>query len=211
MVVVFSLLLTLFVGLLFWPFVLNNILVPTAHVVWVLLRIFVLSVDQAYYWVAIILLTAFFLYSRLLPQPQPTISTENFQNSNETMRTIGYWQSLFTATDQNIQAEKALKKEMARLLISLYAPKQRDLVYYQLYDALRQGELPLPDQIHAFLFLEEPREAGLLQRLRHTPRQWLRDWTGQAAAEHDQMIDDVLGFIETSLEMKNDEGKFNPN
>jgi hypothetical protein len=204
------------VGMLFWPFILNDIITPISLVVWILLRILVLSIDQKYYWGAIIFITAFFLYRRLLPPPQLTIQAEDFQNSNEIMRTIGYWRSLFTLTDQNIQADKTLKEGLARLLLSLHATKQRDLVYFQLYAALQQGEIPIPDQIHTFLFLEEPREVGRsfkkrVQFIGNTPRKWRRRWTGQESAEYYRMIDEVFCFIETSLEMKNDDGKFNPN
>ena len=60
-IVVFLLLIILFVGLLFWPFVLDDIIAPASLVVWILLRIFVLSIDQKYYWGAAIFITAFFL------------------------------------------------------------------------------------------------------------------------------------------------------
>lgn len=215
-IVIFSLFIILFVGMLFGPFVLNEIITPISLAVWLLLRIFVLSIDQKYYWGAIIFITSFFLYYRLLPPLQPAIQFEDFQNSNEIMRTIGYWRSLLTLTDQDIQHDKTLKKELARLLLSRYATKQRTLPYFRLYEALQQGEIPIPDQIHDFLFLEEPQEAGrsfkkLVQSIRNTPRTWIRDGTGQESAEYYQMIDEVFCFIETSLEMKNDDGKFNPN
>ena len=210
-IVVFFLLIILFVGMLFWPFVLNEIITPTSLAVWVLLRIFVLSIDQKYYWGAIILITVFFLYRRLLPPPPPMVQAENFQNSNEIMRTIGYWRSLLTLTDENIHAGKTLKKELARLLLSRHATKRRTWPYFRLYDALQQGEIPIPDQIHAFLFLEKSQEGGLLQFIRNISRKWLRRWTGQELADHYRMIDETLCFIETSLEMKNDDGKFNPN
>ena len=57
----------LFVGVLFWPFILTNIINPTALVVWLLLRLLVLSIHQKYYWTAIIFVVLVFLY-RLLPQ-----------------------------------------------------------------------------------------------------------------------------------------------
>ena len=212
-IIVFGLLVILFVGLLFWPFILNDIITPVSLVVWVLLRIFVLSIGQKYYWGAIILITVFFLYRRLLPPPM--IQAEDFQNSNEIMRTIGYWHSLLALPDQNIHAGKTLKEELAHLVLSLDTTNHHTLPYYQLYDALRQGEISIPDQIHAFLF-EEPQQGGrslkkLIQFIRYTPRKWLRRWTGQELADHYRMIDETLCFIETSLEMKNDDGKFNSN
>jgi hypothetical protein len=214
-VVVFLLLTTLFVGLLFWPFIFNDIITPASLVVWILLRIFILSIAQKYYWGAIILITVFFLYHRLVPPPQPARPAENFQNSNEIIRTIGYWRSMFTLTSQDIQAGKTLKEELARLVLSRDPANQRALPHYQLYEALQRGEIPIPDQIHAFLF-KEPQQRGrslkkLVQFIRNTPQKWLRRWTGQELADHYRMIDETLCFIETSLEMKNDDGKFNPN
>ena len=211
LVIVFLLLILLLVGLLFWPYILNNIIAPVSLAVWVLLRISVLSIGQQYYWGAIIFITAFFLYYRLLPPPQPPIQAEDFQNSNEIMRTIGYWRSLLILTDHDIRVGKTLQEELARLVLSLDPTNQRALPYYQLYSALQQGEIPLPDQIHAFLFLEKPQEEGRLQSIKSTPRKWLRHLTGRKAADHYRMIDETLCFLETSLEMKNDDGEFNPN
>lgn len=215
----FFLLAILFVGLLFWPFILNEIIKPTSLAVWVLVRIFVLSVDQEYYWLAIIFITFIFLYLRLLPPPRPTIQSEGSQHPNETMRTLDYWRSLLNLIDVRVQDDEMLKKELARLLLSLYATKQHTLADFRLYDALQQGEIPLPEQIHAFLFPEEPQPVGhsftinikkLVQSIRNTPRKWIRRWTGQETAERHRMIDETLCFLETSLEMKNDDGKFNP-
>jgi Ca2+/Na+ antiporter len=215
----FFLLVILFVGLLFWPFILNEIIMPTSLAVWVLVRIFVLSVAQEYYWVAIVFIAAIFLYLRFLPPSHPTIQSEDAQHLNETMRTLDYWRSLFNLIDQRVQDDEMLKKELARLLLSFYATKQHTLADFRLYDALQQGEIPLPEQMHAFLFPEEPQPVGrsfitnirrLVQSIRNTPRKWIRRWTGQETAERYRMIDEILCFIETSLEMKNDDGKFNP-
>ena len=215
----FSLLVILFMGLLFWPFILNEIIIPTSLAAWVLVRIFVLSVDQEYYWVAIVFIAAVFLYLRLLPPPHPTIQSEDSQHLNGAMGTLDYWRSLFNLTDQRVQDDQVLKKELAHLLLSFYATKQRTSADFRLYDALQQGKIPLPEQIHDFLFPEEPQPVGrslianirkLAQSIRNTPRKWIRRWTGQEAAECYRMIDEILCFMETSLEMKNDDGKFNP-
>jgi hypothetical protein len=215
----FFLLVILFVGLLFWPFILNEIITPISLAIWVLVRIFVLSVDQEYYWAAIILIAAIFLYLRLLPPSHPTIPPGDSQHLNETMRTLDYWRSLLNLIDHRVQDDEMLKKELARLLLSLYATKQHTLADFRLYDALQQGEIPLPEQIYAFLFPKEPQPVGrsfianirrLVQSIRNTPRKWIRRWTGQETAERHRLIDETLCFLETSLEMKNDDGKFNP-
>jgi hypothetical protein len=215
----FFLLVILFLGLFFWPFILNEIIVPVSRVVWVLLRIFVLSVDQGLYWTAIVLIAAAFLYLRLLPPSQSTTRTEDPQQLNGTMRTLDYWRSLLNLIDQRVQDDEMLKKELARLLISLYATKQHTLAGFQLYDALQRGEIPLPEQVHAFVFPEEPQPVKrsfaanirrLIRSIRNTPRRWIRRWTGQDTAERYRKIDKVLCFLETSLEMKNDDEESNP-
>jgi hypothetical protein len=203
------------IGMLFWPFILKEIITPIALVAWLLLRMFVLSIDQQYYWAAIILITLIFLY-RMLPQDSNAIPSENSYESNETMDTIGYWHSLFTLIDINKHDESTLKRELIRLVLALYASKQRSSPNFLFYEALQRGEISIPDHIHSFLFPAEPKQSKrfsqkLLQSVRETPRKWIRRWKGQDRAEYYQMIDEILGFVETSLEIGNDDGKFTPN
>ena len=213
---VFSLLAISFVGLLFWPVILDGIITPTSLVAWVLLRIFVLSVDQKYYWVAIIFIIAIFIYPRLLPPLYSTTQSEDSGHSNATMRMLDYWHSLFNLIDQPTQDDVLLRKGLASLLLSLYATKQHAVADFHLYDALQRGEIPLPEQMHAFLFPEEPQPVGrsfivnirkLVQSIRNAPHKWIRRWTGQETAERYRMVDEILCFMETSLEMKNDSEK----
>jgi hypothetical protein len=208
-IIIFLLLMVLFVGLLFWPYILSEIIAPISLAVWVLLRIFVLSIDQQYYWGALIFAASFFLYRYFSTSVQPASQVEDSQNPNATLRAIGYWRFLFAIIGEDVRAQKALKRELVGLLLSFYATQQFTLADFRLYDALQRGEIPLPRHIHAFLFSEEPDKAGfslkkLAQSIRDTPRKWIRRWTGQETAEHYEMIADVLDFLETSLEMKND-------
>jgi hypothetical protein len=200
--------LILLTGWFFWPFVLNEVLKPIATVAWLLLRIFVLSIDQHVFWAAIIFAGLFFLY-RLLSKSQMPLPAEEFPESNETINTIGSWRTRFFLNNQNIGDDKSLKRDLAYLLSSLYASKQHSSTNYKIYDALEKGQIPLPEQIHTFLFPEKPREPEqplkrLLQSICRAPRKWIRRWTGQETAEIYQMIDEVLKYMETSLESKND-------
>ncbi len=61
----------LLLGLVFQGFVLAEIVLPLATVLWLLLRIFVLSIDQQVYWWALIGLAAIIVVSRLLRQTGP--------------------------------------------------------------------------------------------------------------------------------------------
>ena len=204
----------LLLGMLFSQFILNNIIEPTSLAAWVLLRIFVLSIDQKYYWGAIIFIVAVFLF-RLLPQDQTVVQPEYFPDSNATIKTVEYWRILFASTEHTAYDEVTLKRELIHLLLSLYASKQRTSTNFILYEALQSGEIPLPEHIHAFLFPDQPKKSNrslekLIQSIQTALRQWKRRWSGQETADHYRMINEVLCFIESSMEMKNDDEKFTP-
>jgi hypothetical protein len=205
----------LFVGMLFWPFIFNKIIQPIALVLWLLLRILVLSIHQKYFWYGLICI-AFVVLIRLLPREPSSSPPDRFPDTNAAIHKIGYWHSLFTFTDQNIQEEKTLRHELIHLLSSLYASKQRTANNFSVYEALEQGRIPLPETIHTFLFPQEPqRSAGpieqFFQSIRKAPPQWIRQWTGQEKAEHFQRIEEVLHFMETSLEIKHDDRTLSQN
>jgi len=209
--VVISILVTaivLFAGMLLWPFILNNIIQPIALVAWILLRVLFLSVDQKYFWTAVILVVVIFLF-RILPHEQAESQLDSFPVGNATITNIGYWRILFIYHDQNVRNEKTLKLELAHLLTSLYASKQRAATKFDIYEALRKGEIPIPPHLHSFLFSEGSQESGrwvkrFFQSVQKTPRKWIRQWTGQEKAEHHQIIDETLSFMEATLEIKND-------
>ena len=205
----------LFLGMLFWPFIVNNILKPTALVLWLLIRILVLGIHQKYFWYAVIFVAFIFMF-RLLPKGQPDIQADAYLETNTTLINIGYWRVLFTYNDQNVRDENTLKRELMHLLASLYASKQSISNNFGIYDDLQQGKIPLPENIHAFLFSQESSEKdGPLKKffksIRKASQKWIQQWTGQEKAEHFQMIDEVLNFVETSLEIKNDDRKLSPN
>jgi hypothetical protein len=200
----------LFVGLLFWPFLVRNIIQPLALVAWLLLRILVLSLHQKYFWYAAIAVALLVLF-RLLPRMQPDAPSDAYLGKNSTIINIEYWRSLFIYNGQTVQEEKTLKRELTHLLASLYASKQSTADDFRIHEALKQGRLPLPENLHTLLFTQEPPAAGgtlqkLSRSIRKTAREWIRQWTGQEKAEHYQMIEQALTFMETSLEIKNDDG-----
>jgi hypothetical protein len=199
----------LFLGMLFWPFIVNNIIRPIALVVWLLLRILVLSIHQKYIWYMVIF-AAFIVLFRFLPQEQSDIQSYASLDGYTTITNIENWRSRFIYNGQNVREEEILKRELTHLLTSLHAGHQSPSNDFSIHEALQKGEIPLPGNIHAFLFSKEmPASGGLLKRffesIRKTPKKWIRQWTGQEQAEHYQLIDEVLKFMETSLEITNDE------
>jgi hypothetical protein len=207
--------LVLLFGMFFWPFIYNNIINPIALTAWLFLRIFVLSIDQRFYWGAIIFVISVFLLRLLFDDPTAD-PPRNFLDANDTLRTIEYWRSRFTLVNLRADDVIALKRELMHLVASLYASKQRSSPNFTFYEALQSGEIPLPDHIHTFLFPDEPEKSTrslkkLMRSVRETPRKWIRRWTGQEIKEYYQMIDEVISFMEASLEIKHDNGKHTQN
>jgi hypothetical protein len=144
-----------------------------------------------------------------LPREQPSSRTDTSLEPNTTLNTIGYWRGLFIYDGQSIEDETSLIRELRYLLTTLYASKQGTLNNFGIQDALQQGRIPLPENIHAFLFHQEPQVTGgplkkFAHSIRRTLRKWIRQWTGKEKTEHTQMIEEVLRFMETSLEINND-------
>jgi hypothetical protein len=195
----------LFLGLLFWPFILNNIIRPTGLVLWLLLRILVLSIHQKYIWYVAIFVS-FILLFRFLPQEQSDVQPSASREPNTVIMNIGYWRNLFVYNAQNTGEEENLKRELTYLLTSLHASNQSVSNNFGIRDALQKGKIPLPGNIHTFLFSQElPASGGFLRRFFQSTRKTPRQWTGQEKAEHFQMIDEVLNLMETSLEITNDD------
>lgn len=205
---IFFVLVFLFIGLVFWPFILTEIIRPISIVAWLLLRVSVLAIDQKFYWGALIFVMVFCLY-RLLPPGQPATYPEVSESSNATLRAIDYWRNIFFLTGHENYGSQNLKRELIRLVIAHYATKQRTTVNFEIYEALQSRELPLPEHIYSYLFAAEPQNTdrslkARLQTLANAPQKWLRSVSGQEAAEHKRMINEVLVFLETALEIKND-------
>jgi hypothetical protein len=201
----------LFLGILFWPYILNNIIEPIALVIWFLLRILVLGIHQKYFWYVVIFVAFIYLF-RMPPMKPSEVQTDVSQETNTTIINIAYWRGLFIYNGQSIEEEKTLKRELIHLLTSLYASKQSTSNSYAIHDGMQQGKIPLPENIHSFLFSQESPLTGnplkkFFQSSRKTFRQRIRQWTGQEKAERYQLIDEVLNFMESSLEIKNDDRK----
>jgi hypothetical protein len=116
----------------------------------------------------------------------------------------------------NVRSEPekdTFRRELAWMLTSLYASSRPGFAKYQIREAFRQGRIPLPSSIHAFLFssikLPDPVPPFLshpVVRLRTTIgslgralQRRARHRSGQETADYFHSIDEVLSFMETSL------------
>ena len=202
--------LVLALGILFWPYVQAYLVTPVALLVWVLLRIFVLSIDQKILWALLAFSALVFILRRLgqelkIPEQRPA------PEPNTTLRKVEIWRNFIQMRPDDSGEHEAIRRELSRMLVSLYTSRQAGSTYKEVSEALLQRQIPVPDPVYALLFSSRataPRQSfkQVLDRLRRTPQTYFRRWTGREAADYYRSIDAVLTFLETSLEIKNDDG-----
>ncbi len=104
------------------------------------------------------------------------------------------------------EEQAILKRELARVLVSMYTYRRSGSAYFEVYEPLRQRKIPLPEGVWSFIFSKEPSGGKLNQRqsILQAAQSRIRKWTRRDAAECYQAVDEVLGFMESSLEMNDD-------
>ncbi len=191
-------------GLVFAPFVVDTLLMPLATTLWLLLRLFVLSIHQKYFWTLLIFAMIVWALYRLSPQLQVKEEEPDLE-FNATLDEIRTWRIDLINSPTTELGQFATRRELVRMLVSLYLPRQHGAIYMDVEADLKEGRIPLPENLYTFLFPKETPadKRPLLRELRklsQAPARLLRRWTGREAADYYRAVDDVLSFIENSLE-----------
>lgn len=118
-------------------------------------------------------------------------------------------------TSDEIDQDNFLKRSLGDMLAGLYAVKQPGTASFVIHAALKRQQLPLPEQIYGFLFpTERSGPVGFLKQvllnIRQTPGKWICRWTRRDVAEYHRSIDEVITFMETSMEIRHDQGHIEP-
>ncbi len=198
---------------LFKSFVVNEILVPIAAAVWLLLRIFILRVGQIYYWIVLSALGFLFVVYRVVHhlafRPTPR-GMDSSPDPSVALLTAEGWRNRIQLAAGGSAEQAILKRELAWVLVSMYTYRHSGSAYHEVYEPLRQKKIPLPEEVWAFIFEEElPRrrkKLGFFQSMRQAGQSQIKKWSGRETAEYYQVVADVLSFMEKSLEI-NDENQ----
>ena len=211
LIIAFSLGLFLLVGFSFPSFVQDNFITPIALVLWLCWRV-LRSVDQQVYWFALIFAVVIYCLIRLYRWALGVDTLEQTQSpaSNGALEQIRNWRTSIRLTDFRIDRSNFLARNLAKMLAAAYASKQLHVTQYEIYSALEQRELPLPEPVYTFLFPAQSSGAKrslkqLLRSLRDIPRQQIRRWTGREKAEYYQLLDQVLQLMESIMENEHDD------
>jgi hypothetical protein len=201
-------------GILFRSFIQANLVRPIALVLWALMRV-VQSVDQKYYWGLLIVSAVVYTGYRLI-QRSPDHRPDKQADMNTTLENVKFWRSSILFTCDEIDRANFLKSSLGNLLAAVYAAKQPDMASLEIYTALKQRQVPLPEAIYNFLFPEEqPGPRGRIRQILHAigqiPRKIIRRWTRRDVADYYRSIEQALAFMESTMEMENEDGYLNTN
>lgn len=206
--------LVLLTGLIFRQFVLAALLLPAATAVWLLLRIFVLSIHQQIVWWGAIVAAAVAAFGGLSAR-RAVISRIPDSDSNPVRDRVSIWRdSILLHLHAEVDQDR-FTRDLMWVFTSLYSSRGQGKAKYQIRDDILEHRIPIAESIYTFLF-SSPRPAPKrsfvthpVERLRvvsesftRAVQKWVRRRSGRATADRLRAIDDILTFMETSLEMR---------
>jgi hypothetical protein len=203
--------LCLFLGFLFRAFILAHFVTPVALVFWLLWRV-IQSVDQKIYWSLLAFPPLMYALRRLTAKrfrqepPEPPAANVALENVN-------YWRASILLARDEIEKPNFLKQNLGKMLATAYASRRPGAPNWEIYDALKLRQMPLPEHIHAFLFSAELTGAqrSFKQRLQGiwlAPQKWIRRQTGRDVAEYYQAIEEILTLMELAMETRHADESF---
>jgi len=199
-----------FLVILFRSFILENFVRPVSLMFWMGLRV-LQSIDQNVIWGLVLFFAVILLLLRLGSEPATFDRTEP-PATNTTLENVKYWRTAIMVTHDEITELNVLKRYLGKMLASAYAVKQPGSANLEIYNALKQRSIPLPEPVYAFLFPDAPPAARrsfrrFLAAIRDFPKKWSRRWSGRDVQEYYETIEEVLAYIETTLEIKHDDAE----
>jgi hypothetical protein len=193
-------------SVLAWPWVRQVAVAPVALMGWLLLRVFVLSVHQALYWMALVFAFPVLLWVMLRRRPFPAAEPGPIARARRS-HPLETWRWVIDQTASGMRPLPSIGwNEFVQMVVSLRALDRHVAPDYLLHDALRDGRVPLPPDVHAFLFPPPPvsprrRLARLRRWLGTSVTGALRRLSGRERAERLRSMSRLLSFLEESLEI----------
>lgn len=184
--------------IIFRSFVLTYILKPFALLLWLFLRIFILSIDQKAIWaVLIIAITIFFIFKLNVLFLNYT-ENNNYPVINDYLKKLDYWRYCFSIKPYNLDEIKKIKKELIQMLVSVYASHKRISVNYELYESFKDKEITLPEGIYNFLYNEVKKNKF------YNNWEWIRRFSKFDKETYYHGLEECLNYLENILEINNE-------
>ncbi len=188
----------LFLGLVFSAWVVPNVVQPGAETIWLFLRVFILSVDQVYYWNLLSIVVAIWVIYRLTRR-KPPVPLEEDTVENEATGNLKSWQEALVLSKHDHSERNIARDKLLQLLISHYASRQQSPNALDIRQDLEGRRLSLPDSVYNFLFPSESQRPikPSIRAPYHAVRRWYCRISGQEEAVFNKMIDELIDFMKT--------------
>ncbi len=210
------LLLIAFIGLLVmavlaFPQIVLAVVLPFATAAWLLLRFFVLSIDQEVWWWGLISLAMIVMLGRLVlrSRTHTQLSFDPFSGSHLSRDRADYWRSAILLNVHSAGEWDTFRRDLMWLFTSMHSSKRQRNENYKIREAILKHEIPIPESIYAFFFSPRPPapEGYFLKHPIASLQYFIRSRrrAGGRKSDYFLSIDEVLSYLETSLEMKSNE------
>lgn len=206
-VLVLALAAILSAGLIFRDFLMQNVIMPIALLLWAILRVF-MSIDQEVYWV-ILIFAAFVLGLGLLPV-RGSRAVGPSQSAEPTARRFNYWHAIIRQAAKSREAREALESNLRELAVNVIAMEEQKHPNAVREDIL-QRRLDLTEDIRAFLLRgangrRQTSKKGLQGRLTGL----VKRSNSQVGAER-LSPEKLLEYLERYAEIRDDHEPFQQN
>lgn len=175
---------------------------PIALVFWAFWRL-LQSIDQIYYWGALIIFSTLYALYRLTRESTHTAPVKQ-PGENVVLENLDYWRNSIVFTCDEIDQDNLLKQNLGKMLAAIYAAQQPGTANIDIYTALHRQEIKLPDKIFKFLFPPETTRPSfsipiLVQAIKHTYQKIVRRLSRRDVEDYYQSIDEMLTFMESTI------------
>jgi hypothetical protein len=192
-----------------WPWLRAEVVPPVALLAWLLLRVFVLSIHQAVFWLAAVAgVAAAAIHGLRAALAEPPVAAPPEASGRRAPGARRAWSPAVERWRARLAARVAGTAvvtwgwdDLVGLCLRACALARRVPADHRLHDAVRAGEVPLPAAVRAHLFPTAPglpagRLRRLLVRAGRAARAALHRETGRARAERLRAAGEVLSFLE---------------
>ena len=189
----------------FRSFLMDYVIEPIALLFWAIWRI-ISSVDQIVYWVVLIVFCAF-LIIRLIPSEKDNSSNLAYSQMYKPPNRVEYWQTLIDESMLGKNKSEYLRNRMKELVITIISQVEQPAIT-DVDEMVATGIPSLPPAARQYLFPPNGKDgiSSIKDQLNNNvfvPR-WLRRWRRKYIHQNNAMLDEILKWMETELEITNE-------
>jgi type IV secretory pathway VirB3-like protein len=200
---ILTLLTSLFVG--FRSFLMDYIVEPIALLFWAVWRI-ISSVDQNLYWIALIVICTL-LVIRLIPSEKDNSPSPAYIYKYKPPNRVEYWQTLIDESVRGKNKNEYLRYRMQELTMTILSQVEQPAIT-EADEVMTTEALSLSPAARQYLFPlnKKDRVSSFKDQLSNdvvVPR-WLRRWRRKNIQQYNTILDEILKWMETELEINNE-------